>query len=409
VTLLLRLGLKNLLRHRLRTLLSMSAVIAGVWVLVLGKGFLRGMNENVIRGQEDTFSAHVLARPAGYPTEPMAHPVDELLTVDPQLASWLDAETGGARTGRTLFTPWLVTGSDRLRVRAFGFDPATDERVFPRTSWKVVGAVPVTAADGILLGRGVANLLELEAGDRVVVQTRTSMGAINALDVPIAGVVSVGNPAIDWIGVFVPRALTQDLIRNGERISHLAVRLPRRELADAFAPRLREQAGEVASVVSWRDETRDLLALQQVRQRALDFLVVILLLMSAATIANTILMAAYERVREIGTMRAMGMTGRAVLTLFVIEGALIGLAGGGVGALLGGLMARHWSIHGIDLSAELENQGGNLPMSAILYLEFSPSMIGGAVVFSVVTAMLASVYPAWVAARMAPAEAVRAR
>jgi ABC-type lipoprotein release transport system permease subunit len=162
-------------------------------------------------------------------------------------------------------------------------------------------------------------------------------------------------------------------------------------------------------VVTWRDETRDLLALMEFRQKSLDFLVGILLLMSAATIANTILMAAYERVREIGTMRAMGMTGRAVLALFVIEGAMIGLAGGGVGALIGGLMARNWSRNGIDLSAQLENQGGNLPMSAILYVEWSPPTIAGAVVFAVLVAVLASVYPAWVASRMAPAEAVRAR
>jgi putative ABC transport system permease protein len=120
-------------------------------------------------------------------------------------------------------------------------------------------------------------------------------------------------------------------------------------------------------------------------------------------------MAAYERVREIGTLRAMGMTGRGVLALFVVEGALIGLVGGLVGAAVSGAMSRYWSVNGIDLTARLESQGTTIPISAMLYLEFSPAMLVYSVLFGVVIAMLASVYPAWVAARMAPAEAVRAQ
>jgi putative ABC transport system permease protein len=405
--LLLRLGLRNLVRHRLRTLLSMAAVIAGVWVLIMGKAFLRGMNENVIRGQEDTYSGHVLLRPASYPTEAMAHPVDELFVVSPELRSWLD-QNATAWTARTLFTPSLVSGTDRLRVRAFGFDPATDADVFPRHTWQIKGEVPETAEDGILVGRGVANLLELEVGERVVLQTRTSKGALNALDVAVAGVVSVGNPAIDWLGVLVPQPLTRELVRNGEGVSHVAARVGRREGADAFAEQLRAQVGDSAMVSTWRDETRDILELQAVRQKALDFLVIILLLMSSAAIANTILMAAYERVREIGTLRAMGMTGREVLGLFIFEGSLIGLVGGLLGATLGGYMSWHWSVQGIDLTKALEDQGSQIPISATLYLEFSESTIAGAVLFGVIVAMLASVYPAYVAARMSPADAVRA-
>jgi putative ABC transport system permease protein len=409
VGLTLRLGIRNLLRNRSRTLLSMAAVIAGIWVLVMGRAFVRGMNENIIRAQEDTFSAHVLIRPEGYPTDVMAHPVDELLVVSPELSAFLDREAV-AWTARTLFTPSLVRGGDRLRVRAFGFDPETDAATFPRKDWQLDGTVPAAAEDGILVGRGVADLLELDVGDRVVLQTRTSEGAINALDVPISGVVSVGNAVVDALGILVPEPLTRDLVRNGDGVSHVAVRLGRREAAEAFVGRLRPVVGDAGSVSTWADETRDLLAIQTFRQRAFDTLVGILLLMSAAAIANTILMAAYERVREVGTLRALGMTGGAVLALFVVEGSLIGLVGGLIGAVGAGAMARHASIHGIDLSAQLEaQQQTEIPISATLYLEYSPEMVVYAVLFGVVVAALASIYPARVAARMAPADAVRAK
>jgi ABC-type lipoprotein release transport system permease subunit len=88
--------------------------------------------------------------------------------------------------------------------------------------------------------------------------------------------------------------------------------------------------------VTWVEETQGVRDLQRVRQRGLDLLVVVLLGMSAAGIANTVLMAAYERTREVGTLRAMGMNERAVLALFLAEGTMLGVVGGALGAAAGG-------------------------------------------------------------------------
>ena len=193
---LLRLALRNLTRNLRRTVLSLGSVIAGVAVIILGQGLIGGLEENAIRSQVDTMSGHVLIRPAGYPTEGMSHPVEDLVEVDTVLAEHL-AETARSWAPRTLFVARAVNGPDALRVRAIGFDPERDETVFPRTTWNLEGEIPTSAADGILASRGVAKLLQLSKGDRVVLQTRTARGAINALDVPVAGVLTVGSAAID--------------------------------------------------------------------------------------------------------------------------------------------------------------------------------------------------------------------
>ena len=141
--------------------------------------------------------------------------------------------------------------------------------------------------------------------------------------------------------------------------------------------------------------------------RFVPFLVVLALMgMSATGIANTVLMAAYERVREIGTLRAMGMTRPGVIQLFVLEGALLGAVGGLLGAALGSAIVLWYEGQGIELPLVMAT--GHLPVSNVLYLRSSFAVTARSAVFGLVTAMVASFYPAVIASRPAPAEAVRA-
>jgi putative ABC transport system permease protein len=399
------LAIRNLARNLRRTLLSMGAVIAGVFVIILGQGFIGGVEENIIVAQVDSLSGHVLVRPADYPTEGLSHPVDELWS-PAELAPWLD-EQGVEWAPRLMFAPRLVKGADAMRVRAVGYDVERDPVVFSRELWKIRGVDPTSGADGILVSTGVAKVLEIEPGDRVVFETRTAEGAINALEAPVAGVYAAGNSVLDRVGVFVPMDFAEELVRPNGEMSHLAVRLPRRDLAVDFAEQVRQRAPADSATYTWIDETADMIALQQIRRKALNLLVLVLMGMSATGIANTVLMAAYERIREIGTLRAMGMTRAEVVRLFVVEGGLMGLVGALAGAAAGGGLVAYWAKNPIDISSTLE-QSGNLAVSALLYTQFQPATVFGAIAFGVIVAVLASIWPALVASRMPPAEAVRA-
>jgi ABC-type lipoprotein release transport system permease subunit len=300
----------------------------------------------------------------------------------------LDANTE-AWTRRTLFTPTLTYKIDSVRVRAIAYDPDRDEAVFPRETWRVQGVVPTTADEGVLLSKGVAGLLDLDddAVD-VLIEVRTTKGAINAERVPIAGRFTTGNPIIDKVAILVPDDLADRLIRNGDSASHLVARLADRREALA---------------------AEDMLALQEIRRSALNILAAALLAMAATGIANTVLMAAYERIREIGTLRAMGLTKRGVLALFISEGAFMGMVGAIIGAILGGALVYNYSVNGIDMSSALENAStGNIPIAAMLYLEFSWPVVAVAMCFGVSVAIMASIYPAYTASNLRPAEAVRA-
>jgi putative ABC transport system permease protein len=215
------------------------------------------------------------------------------------------------------------------------------------------------------LGGGLARLLGAKAGDLVAIEARTRAGAINALQLEVSGIVNVQNPAVDALGVWLPLPLADDLVRPEGARSHVALRVGGRSRAAGAAAELSALPGWTATTASW--ESRDLLALNDLRRRAISFVVFILMAIAGTGIANTVIMAAYERVREIGTLRAMGMSAGAIRALFLLEGAVLGLLAGVTGAVLGSAVAAWFSRHGIDLS-KLGEAGGEMSFSTVLYM-----------------------------------------
>lgn len=407
MTLAVRLALRNLARNRRRTALTAVSLIAGVGLLILGKAFIGGVNEGIVVGAENGLTGHVLARPAGYPAQGFQHPVDRLIALTPQARAWLDRETAGW-TARLVFSPQLTAGRETLRVRAVGYDPATDERVFSRALWNVRGALPDPARDEILVGRGVASLLKLKPGDRVVLQCRTHRGAVNALDVAVSGLVAANNTVLDVNAILLPMPLARTLIA-ADGATHVAIRLPRREDAAAFRPRLLAALGAQAEAVTWEDEVRDLLFIQAMRMKALSLVIAVLMTLAGLGTANTILMAAHERVREVGMLRALGMTDRTVRALFLWEGGLLGFGGSLLGAAWGSALAFRWSRHPLNFGEHVMGEaGGDLALSSLIFTAFDPAVVALAVAFGAGVAVVASAYPARVASRVPPAEAIRA-
>jgi len=409
-----RLALRNVFRQYGRTTLSMVSIVAGVFLLILGRGLIGGMKENIIRAQIDTSSGHVQARPADYPKAGLRNPVDKLLKLTDQRRKWLD-KNSEAWAPRLIFISRVVHNRDAIRARIIGVHPELDETVFPRTDWKLDGKVPKDVDDGVLIAPGLARAFKVKKGDQLIFETRTSAGAINALQMPVDGVLRTGNPAFDRIGVMMSLAAADKLVQAEGKRSHVSLKLDNRDASKVMAAKLKAAFGEgEAGVRTWQDETDGLVRMQDLRQAVMDIIALSLMAIAAAGIANTVLMAAYERVREIGTLRAMGMTRGGVVRLFVAEGTVMGVVGSSIGALLGWLTVGKYSRDGIDMSAMIEQagQGGtydDIPFSVMLYMQQVPGAVVGAVIFGLLVAVLASIYPAIVATRMQPADAVRAQ
>jgi putative ABC transport system permease protein len=403
----LRLAFKNLLRAKRRALLSSAAIVLGVFYLIVGQSFILGSDEGAIYGVINGLTGHLTIRPADYPTEGMDHPVDELLTVTPELRAWLD-KNATAWTERTLFVATVTSGTESMRMRAVGYDPLRDPTVFSRATWTQDQPMPKSAADGVMLTNGTAALLGVDVGDSIVLQARTHNGALNAISVPVAAVSRTANMIFDNAGIFVPDALVKEFLRT-DGPTHVSMLLPDRDTAAKKGGEVLALLGGDASVVDWWSDCRELVEISAVRRNALNVLVGMLLLMSSMAIANTILMAAHERTREIGTLRALGMSRGGVLALFLAEGSLLGTVAGSIGAVMGGAMAWYLSHNPVDMNAlKGEAMGTDIQYSAYIYGAFNLQLILVPLLVAVLVALVASIYPARLASLMEPADVVRA-
>ncbi len=395
-----QLALRNLFRNVNRTFITSITVVFGVALPILGWGMVDGLDVNTLRAARSTTVGDVLLRPDGYPTDGLEYPLADAAPLG-ALAGKLDAVAPDAWAARTVFPSRLVKGVESVRAQGIAYDAATDARVFPRDEWALEGAWPAVGATEIVLGQGLARLLDAKVGDDLVVEARTFPGALNALTFRVAGVVNTDSGATDNLGFWMELGIAEQLLQLDGRRTHVALR------ADAPERVAADLGGLGWSVRTLAEECADILAANMIRRYALLFLVGIIFLIAGVGIANTVIMAAYERVREIGTLVALGMKKRDVGALFLLEGAGMGLVAGLLGVALGAAGVLYWQANGIYLG-EAVKQAGNVAMGATLYMQFRWPPILVSFGFGLGIAIFASLWPARYAANLNPADAVKA-
>lgn len=397
---LLGLALRNLARNLRRTLLTGVAVFWGVAVMILGWGVLDGLDDNVLRAAQGALVGDVILRPDGYPDDGLRFPIEDVAPVPDALRARLDA--AGPWTSRAAVPARLVKGTDGLRVTVWAYDDAHETQVFTREDWTVEGRWPAVGASEVVLGHNLARLLEAHPGDEIVLSARTRDGAINAMTYTVVGVAQCGNSAIDALGVWMELGAAEQLALLAGARSHLALRS-----SDAAAAKA-TLGGLGWAPLTLAEECEDLVALNRIRRRVLTVITGMIMLIAALGIANTVIMATLERIREVGTLLALGMPRAHVRALFLFEGGLMGVVSGALGALLGGGAVLHWQAHGIDVSSIVGAVGGAMPMGAVIYTRFELTHVLLALALGPTLAVLASIWPARFASSIVPADAVRA-
>jgi putative ABC transport system permease protein len=196
----------------------------------------------------------------------------------------------------------------------------------------------------------------------------------------------------------VPLAAAQELLGLQGQVTEYALAVDDLSRLDDVAAAVRSALGPGYEVHTWdqlQPFVRDLL-----RRQVVIFSVVgaVLIVIVLTGIINTMLMSVFERVREIGTMLAVGVRRWQVLVLFLFEAAVIGLMGGAGGAILGRVGVALIAVKGVQLP---------ISKGALLRPEIQPSFVALAVILAVLGALGAALYPAYRASRLNPVDALR--
>lgn len=394
---------RDLARNRRRTVFTMLAVALGLALLITLNGYISGAMEDGLQNSIRLQTGHVQVRAATYadgkhsvqwkdlierPEEIVARAMTlpEVRAAAPLL--WLDAV--------------LSTGNESIGLQVYGID-VTSALHDPLRASLVAGTF-LNANDrgGVLMGERLARSLNLKVGDTIHLVTINANGEPAEAPFVIRGLFSSGVLVYDESVLFMPLARAQSFALTGNRASTVMIELHERDDADRVAAALMQPG---LQALTWRDMNAFII---QSMDAAFSFYIIldaIVMLIVAVIITNTLLMAVFERVRELGILAALGMKRLQILQMILFEATIIALAGIAVGVVLGLLGVAFLTQNGFVLG-EMASAAGNLPMSNVIYARFAPDLFTWLAVWTFLIALLASLYPAWFAAQLEPVRAL---
>jgi putative ABC transport system permease protein len=419
VPLVLTLALRNLFRHRRRTALTVSALMLGISLMVLGRAWTAAMEQAVVEpaknatlGHIEVFSKDAAGDEGGHVSFVVPQNNYRLLSSPRELITRVLAAEPRLESGlsRLVVGALLSKGDVSTEGILIGIDPAARAAVYPAVELRegrhfAAGEKP----GGILLNRGVAKKLGARVGDEVVALGTASDGRITAVRLHVTGIWMVkGLEAYEWGACYTDLTEVQKLLDAPDQAGVLVFRQRDRRgspgpIADALNAHFRKE-GLPAEAYTWEQMGGPFIGGVLVTRFIAGITNVVMALIVAAGVMNTALMAVFERTREVGTLRAVGARRRRILEIFLAEAAFLGLAGALGGAIFGSLFVLFFSRYGIPAFSEAQrySYGGDYLFPSLNALDVATVP---AIMFLV--CLLAAFGPAVMAARKRPAESLR--
>ncbi len=398
-------AIRDVRRNKRRSGLTLIAIALGLALVIVLHGFEMGAMEGSIDNNIRVQSGHVQLRSESYEEDKVSLKWEDLLE-DPQgLVSRAMSLPEVQAAAPVLWAGGILTTvEDSAGVRVYGIDPHAETAATFRED--LVGDfLAPDDRNGILISQRLANNLKLAVGDDVSLLINTSGEQPDETTFTIRGLYNTGLPGFDGSTVFLPLAKAQTFTQVGERASAVMVLLHDQEDADAVAAALNTSG---LTIKTWRDLNQLMLQARDSAMGILYLFYLIVLAIVAVVVSNTLLMSVFERTREMGILAALGLKGRQIMTMFLMESATLGALGVILGVALGSLGVYYLATEGIHLGDMATQVSTELSYGETMYASFQWSATAVLSVVCWVITMLASLYPAWFATRKEPIDALRA-
>lgn len=403
----LKLAFRNVLRNKRRTSISIFSVAAGAAALILFGGYIQYSYWGVQESSIHSGLGHIQIYKKGYWERGGESPLK--YSLDDSSVRGIEGILSGNRkvafsTYRLGVSGLISNGDSTVTFLGNGIVPDKEAEL---TSFvNVIRGSDLFPKDryNATLGEGLAKSLHASVGDTLTLLASTEGGSINAIDVNVKGIFRTGFKQYDDIYINLPIQDVQTLLYTGN-IQSIIVVLKQTSDTAAVARELdREfkQAGLPLETRTWYELSDLYPKLVKLYSSLFLFLSIIIIIIVILSIINTMVMSVFERVKELGTLRAMGISQREIWWIFIFEGAILGVIGAIVGMLLGSLLAVFISLLGIELPPPPGSTQG-YPLRIFVV----PEVLLMIFFLSVITTTVAAFYPAFLASRLKIAEALR--
>jgi ABC-type lipoprotein release transport system permease subunit len=397
----IKMAFRDLARNRLRSILSATALGIGLAILMMMAGVVRGEMKGAMDASILLQTGHLQIRAGSYDESKTSLAFEDLVADPQQMVSQIAALAPVKAITPRLYASGIVSAGDQTKgVRIVGIDPASEANL-PYQKGVIAGSyLKADDRDTILVGQPLANKLGLNAGDKVDLLVNTSNGDVDTQSFTIAGLYNTGYSGFDELNVYMPLAKAQAITRTEGRASILFILLKDIDQTTAVANAIQPGSYQVKTYLQLNQLLTEW---EQTANSYIGLLYMIILMIAATVIVDTLIMSVLERTREIGILAAIGMKPGRIMVLFFTESVLLSFGGLIIGLLLGALGLSYF----VNVGYPIGNIGATgFMIGNVIYAAFNINDTIGLTVATFIVSLLAGLYPAIMAARMEPVQAL---
>ncbi len=405
---LLHTALRNISRNKRRTILSATAIAVAAMSIVMLFALITGMTNDMAYNLKNYYTGNIQIQHEDYAEFERFNPIHLMVDWEDVKPALEDIEGISAVVARTQFPVSLYIDETNHGAIGVGVDFADEAAYHDVENIVYEGRLPEDGKNEIIMGGTLAHDLKLEIGDRVTMLSTTASRGTNAITMEIVGIASFPvtnmNSAVFWI----PLDRAQYFLRMDTGVQSVLIKtdedVKEKRLIPIIEEALLKETGTTFAVDSWKDINM-MFSLLKLAQNVYYFVGIFFFLLGSTVIINTTMMVIFERMREIGTLSALGMHGKELVRLFFLEGVVIATIGSFIGVTFGVVITEILGRVGIDFTDAMS--GMDFEISSILYPEVNIPLSIFVFFYSVLIASLASMIPSKKAAKIEPVEALR--
>ena len=395
---------RNVLRNKKRSSIIISAIACGLWAGLVASSVSLGFSDATVESALKTRLSDIQVHQKAFRE---SHAVRDTIPGAMILIERISQLHGvRAVSGRLLAEGMASTAETSAGVLISGVDSDREKRVTTIADRLIQGTYAVgKKRNVVIIGQELAVKLSARLGSKIILTSQDARGNIVGGSFRVAGIFRTDSTPFDGSNVFVDCHELARLLSIEDRIHEIAILLEDGRQVESCASEIRSLAPGLTTE-TWMDIAPDLRYINEYTEVYLNIFLYVIVLALLFGIVNTMLMSVMDRVRELGVLTAIGMKGRRIFTMIMLESVILSSLGAIAGMIAGWGTVEYLKRTGINLASFGEGlrQWGYADIS---YPVLSASMFEQVIVSIVAAAIIGAAYPAWKAIRLDPARAIQ--
>ncbi|MCL5268876.1 MAG: ABC transporter permease [Bacteroidetes bacterium] len=404
-----RIAWRNILRNKRRSLILITSIVVGVVALVLTQGFAVGLLQQMLTNQIGADAGYIQIHEKGYQSDPT---LENSITDPAPIREVLGRLSGVLEYSERLRAFGLVSSAyNSYGVSIVGIVPSEEEKVTTISGYVTKGYYLSGQPGQILISASMAEKLKVGIDDKVVIMASQRDGSVGSEACRVSGIFRTFNSGFDQSHVYIPIQTADQMLNAKGMISEFVIKPADANRTDSLAAMIRRAIAssgdrQTYEVLTYKQMLPLLVAQLEMYNQALYLIAAIIAVALIFGIVDTMLMVVMERTHEFGVSMAIGMPGRKIFVMVMLEALFLAILGTAIGLIVSYAALTPLSRSGWDLSMFSESLR-SIGIGSIIHPVYETASVLRSVLIIPFVTLLGAVYPALKAVRLQPVEAIR--